>query len=294
MTTEEFDLVKRQMMAQSSPARGEDLAHMIQEFRLAFERSLLFRLLWVKETGEPDRIIEAWCEPAADTVTIPEAIAQIERIWMEELCYPHLEAHIIVPADYDISLHFSTVSASGGFHLTGQIAVDIRRIQGTIRAVTFWYRLTGSGSSEAGIYDGVERAFPTASYISDALGDLARAVIALLQGAPGSTCSWEEEPGAYRWIFNRQGEDLQIEILWFEDPLSFEPQEPGKRIFLSQCRLRRFAAQLRDQLQGLLAEHGEEGYRRNWGLHDFPTYELNNLDELLALPADTPRPGNGS
>jgi hypothetical protein len=114
---------------------------------------------------------------------------------------------------------------------SGGKPVSVPNSHGPIREVTFWCRLAGPGWIEAGIYDGVNHTFPTASYLSDAPADLARAAISLLEGAEEATCSWEEEPGEFRWIFEREGEELTLRILWFEDQYDRDPDDPGELRF---------------------------------------------------------------
>jgi hypothetical protein len=282
MTLDELTHLKRKIMARSVPSSGDDLEGMVIDFQHSLEQSRLLTQMCVKKTGDPGCMIEATCQPAANTLTIPEIIAEIERLWMEELRYQHFEAHAVGRADYDVTLDFITLCEHGSFYVTGSIAVDVSKIQGPIRAVSFWYRLVGRGSSEASLYDGVNRAFLSATYLSDALRDLANAVIALFGGAQRSNCSWQEEPGEYRWVFNREGEHLRINILWFEDTFSRELDGRGKLVYSTECELRRFACQLRDQLCRLLEEHGLEGYRQNWVNYDFPISEYRKLEEILA------------
>jgi hypothetical protein len=281
MTIEQFHLLKRKIMAQGTPGSRDDLEGMMIDFQHSLDQSRLLTRVHLKKTGDPDCMIETTCQPAAETLAISEVVAEIERLWMEELRYHQFEAHAIHRADYQEALDFITVGEHGGSYVTGRIAVDISKIQGPIKTVMLWYRLTGSGWSEAGIRDGVNHAFLTASYLSDALQDLTNAVIALLQGAEKSTCSWGEEPGEYRWVFERQDDRLQIKVLWFEDTFDDEPDERGKLTFSTVCDLRQFAGQLRGELQRLLDEHGVEEYRRSWG-HDFPMTDFRELEALLA------------
>lgn len=133
-----------------------------------------------------------------------------------------------------------------------------------VREVTFWCRLAGQGWIEAGIYDGANHAFPTASYLSDALGDLTRTVVSLLEGAEAATCSWEEEPGEFQWVFARDSEALNLRILWFEDQFERQPEDPGELRFSTRCTPMRLACQLRDQLRRLLEEVGTDRYQREW------------------------------
>src|SRR2546423_1534981 len=86
-----------------------------QGFPHALDQSWLLTPRSVKRTGQPDRMIEASCEPAADTITVPEVIVETERVWTEELRYTHFEAHAVIHHDYDVSLDFVTLSEPGSF-----------------------------------------------------------------------------------------------------------------------------------------------------------------------------------
>ena len=81
-------------------------------------------------------------------------------------------------------------------------------------------------------------ATPTASYLSDALGDLIRAVRALLEGAEDARASWEEEPGEYRWVFHRNGSEVRMRLLAFPDVYDDAPDEDGQALLDATCSLR--------------------------------------------------------
>jgi|SRR4051812_21334126 len=85
---------------------------------------------------------------------------------------------------------------------------------------------------------------------SMALDALAEAVINLLSGLDRGICAWEEEPGQYRWVLVREGEQVQITILWFRDSFSTLPDERGEVVFSALCPLRRFAVQVKNVLLG--------------------------------------------
>ena len=82
----------------------------------------------------------------------------------------------------------------------------------------------------------------TASYLSDAFGDILGAVIRMVEGQPEATASFAEEPGEYRWRFIRKEPDrLIIRILDFPQLWGNRPDEEGKVLFEAECRLRTFA-----------------------------------------------------
>jgi hypothetical protein len=145
--------------------------------------------------------------------------------------------------------------------------------------VTVSCRLAGAGTIQAGVSDGVDDLILWPTYLSNAPADLERAVVELLQGARQATCSWQDELGQYRWLFERRGEELEIKILWFEETFSRKPDEQGELRFSTRSTLRGFAAQVHAQL-GLLIGEGAAAYRREWR-HDFPFAVYERLGELI-------------
>src|SRR5688572_2425647 len=133
-------------------------------------------------------------------------------------------------------------------------------------AVLVTYNLTGAGGAECFVELGDQTAHVTASYLSDALGDLLRAVVTVLSGGLESTASFAEEPGEYRWRFLRTSDDvLAVRILWFKESRTDWPDERGEVVMDSQCRLRTFAGAVLSASQRVLQEHGVDGYRTEVG-----------------------------
>jgi hypothetical protein len=117
------------------------------------------------------------------------------------------------------------------------------------------------------------------SPVSDALWTLTRATNGLLQGAESGRAEWEDEPGQWRWLLDRRGDQLSIRVLHFTRSTR-EGDEKGTLAFDATCRLSRFAGELKSQLQAQLEEVGLEGYRQRWR-RDFPTTEYNNLAAFI-------------
>ena len=147
--------------------------------------------------------------------------------------------------------------------------------------LTIRYRLTGTGWSECDLASEEMSVTISASYMSDALGDLSRAVLELVQGEGESRCSFEEEPGEYRWIFTRtDGEaGVDLHILWFNDAFEKQPDERGKEVFAAATTMPELVRALVAALDEVRDSHGVEGYRERWVEHDFPE------DEHAALAA---------
>lgn len=144
------------------------------------------------------------------------------------------------------------------------------------------YKLTGSGWAECTIGIDGQAIVTTASYLSDALGSLLQSVVDLMKGQTDATASFEEEPGEYRWRFQRvDAQNIKLCILWFDDLWDHAPDEEGRMLFETKCRLRTFAGAVLSASQQLLAEHGFDGYKDKWVQHNFPIELQNELKRLL-------------
>lgn len=149
-------------------------------------------------------------------------------------------------------------------------------------SISFAYHLVGSGWAECTLVVEEQQATITASYLSDAFGDLLGAMIRMLEGQPEATASFTEEPGEYRWRFFRKEPDrMLIRILDFPQLWGDRPDEEGKVLFEAECRLRTFAGAVLSEAQRLLEKHGREGYLGMWHEHDFPLEKQERLRQLL-------------
>jgi hypothetical protein len=147
--------------------------------------------------------------------------------------------------------------------------------------VEFSFRLTGTGWAEGRIAVGDSFATPTASYLSDALGDLIRAVRALLEGAEDARASWEEEPGEYRWVFQRSGSEVRMRLLAFPDVYDDGPDEDGQALLDVTCLVTDLALAVASGAQRVLDQLGPDEYQQRWVEHPFPTDDLTALERLV-------------
>jgi hypothetical protein len=145
----------------------------------------------------------------------------------------------------------------------------------------FSYALSGAGWGVATVSDTNATVSMGTSFLSDVLGDLIQAVGTLLEGAPSARCSWELEPGEYRWIFNRLNGDVSVRILVFADAWSHSPDSEGRVVFETVGPTQDTARAIADGLSEVLEEHGEDGYRQLWIEHPFPTGSLRLVQGLL-------------
>ena len=149
--------------------------------------------------------------------------------------------------------------------------------------VEFEFRLVGTGWAEGRIAIGDEFASPTASYLSDALGDLIRAVGALCEGAHEVRASWDEEPGEYRWIFQRVGSTVRLRLLGFPHLRGWQDAPDGDEEVLldAECPVSDLASAIASGAQRLLDEVGADAYEEKWVEHPFPADDLAALEQSL-------------
>jgi hypothetical protein len=124
----------------------------------------------------------------------------------------------------------------------------------------------------------------TASYLSDGPRDFLSSLNRVVNGEQNVQCSWQEEPGTYRFQFQPLGEAIEMTIHFFEDSFSNRDDASGKVKFIE---LIPGIELLRGVLRGfdrLLFEISEETYLDMW-TYPAPTEELERLRlELKRLP----------
>ena len=146
------------------------------------------------------------------------------------------------------------------------------------------YRITGLGWSECFVSDETQTCTVTASYLSDALCHLLLAASAAASLFGRVTFSFEEEPGEYRWVITSpRMNEIEVEIIDFDESWSGKPDAAGKSLFKTKCLPGAFARAVFNAAQQVLSEHGEAGYAERWGEHAFPMLQFRELERILAL-----------
>jgi hypothetical protein len=144
------------------------------------------------------------------------------------------------------------------------------------------FHLGGAGWADICVRDGFAMLEMQASYLSDALGDMAQATLHLLRGAREATFAFEDEPGQHRWVLTRGDSDsLCIRIIWFEETYSWRRPEDGTEVFACDCTVMDFAGPVSHMLSLVLADEGIEGYKRRWKSNDFPLGTYHEIRRLL-------------
>jgi len=144
------------------------------------------------------------------------------------------------------------------------------------------YRLVGTGWSECRVASDASEVSVSASYLGDALGGLASATLKLLNGSARACCSFDEEPGEYRWVFEAASGMLSVRILEFQRLWSNAPDSEGTEIFRWSGAVLEFSAAVFVALSRVLSEEGVVGYKAKWAEHDFPLVAFRQIKEALA------------
>ena len=142
------------------------------------------------------------------------------------------------------------------------------------------YQLQGAGWANASVSNGSTRHHIAVSYLSDALGDMARATVHLLQGGRETSFNFQDEPGAHRWCIVQDDRCfLGIRIEWFAQ--TFPPCSGGVKVFECDCHLLEFAGQVLAVLAGILEKEGIEGYKQRCQKYDFPVAAFEEIKKLI-------------
>lgn len=122
---------------------------------------------------------------------------------------------------------------------------------------------------------------------TDALGDLARAVVALLEGEARASLVLEDAPGVHEWTFERQGELVHLGIHSWADRRSgsADLMLSQERTISLACPMTSLARELVLVLDVLWVGHGPDGWSRLSPRHPFPAPERRRLRQLLAVEA---------
>src|SRR5215210_7268150 len=134
--------------------------------------------------------------------------------------------------------------------------------------ITSTYDLTGTGWAEATVSDGNQSRTMIISYLSDALGDMTRAVVRLLRGSQDEEVSFLGEPGEHLWTLRSEnGNTPRVEVAWFEDWVEVDKSQERREVFSTECRLLYFAVKFQAVLDRLMEKYGLEGYEQRWAEH---------------------------
>jgi hypothetical protein len=144
------------------------------------------------------------------------------------------------------------------------------------------YLLTGSGWAECKVSSDEQTCLLSASYLSDALNRLVLAANAVMAGFSDLTFCFDEEPGEFRWVITSPRlNEIEIEILGFDELWGGKPDTEGNSLYKSRCRPIMFARAVEDAATRVLEMHGESGYQAIWVEHAFPMAQYVELQKAI-------------
>jgi hypothetical protein len=144
------------------------------------------------------------------------------------------------------------------------------------------YRLTGSGWAECTIHADGRQCDVSASYLSDALGRLVLAGVAVLAGVQSVSVGFDEEPGEYRWAIVMTDNDVvRVDVLEFQELWGNRPDAEGTSLLTFSCRPLEFGQAVCVAAEEVHRQHGLAGYKKRWAAHDFPVAELELLKSYI-------------
>ncbi len=145
------------------------------------------------------------------------------------------------------------------------------------------FKLTGPGWADCNISIDNQLTVLTASYLENALGNLADATLRIAQGENSAYAIFAEEPGEYRWKFTKiNDKEISVEILKFDEWRGLQQSDgEGRTIFKFECPLLVFVRRMIICLSEVLSEYGLEGYAEKWMMHEFPLEVYNELRNIL-------------
>lgn len=144
------------------------------------------------------------------------------------------------------------------------------------------YRLTGTGWADCTVHVNGAAHELSASYLSDALGNLVLAAAGLLSGLHSASASFDEEPGEFRWVLEHAGGlGLVVRVIEFQELWGDRPNSEGKQLLRYECNPLEFAEAVESAATLVLSQHGMAGYKEQWVQHDFPEMQLALLRHFI-------------
>jgi hypothetical protein len=158
-----------------------------------------------------------------------------------------------------------TCDECGDYRGARQVGNSHDRGHQVAAGMSFTWTLRGDGWGGCAVDDGQARAEATASYISAAPEELPTAVTRLVTGA---------EPTVYRWIFQREGDDVRIRLLQLADGNRHDSADT--EIWSSRQTAGILSRAIIEGFDEVVSKYGQSGYRARWG-SPFPRAELQAL-----------------
>lgn len=145
------------------------------------------------------------------------------------------------------------------------------------------YTLAGTGWSKCVVEANDSRAELSASYLSDALGNLVLSAIAVASGFHTAEFGFDEEPGEYRWsLIAVDNNTIRLRLFEFEELWGNKPTASGRLHLETTLTPLAYAKAVHACAAAVQKEHGVAGYAEKWAEHPFPAHLLELLATSIA------------
>lgn len=152
--------------------------------------------------------------------------------------------------------------------------------------MVFTYVLRSVGWADVHLKINNSEIYMDASYLSEPLIDLVRAVELLIPECVEEDelkdtvkFDYDSEPAIHRWTLIKKDEtNIMIRITLFIDGIT---DGQGEDVFNEECNLDEFIKLLVIQMENLLKKHGLVGYRKQWNAQDFPVSSYLQLKNYI-------------
>lgn len=134
------------------------------------------------------------------------------------------------------------------------------------------FHLGGGGWATLGLGATDARLSVAVIDLTDALGDLAAAVLRLADGGDRAEATvLDDERHEFLLTFERRGRDgVAVEVIRAEAPRDLEPGAPERVLLAAACSLREVIQAMVDCLDEIVRSYGIDGYEAMWPAHPFP------------------------
>ncbi|MFF3227453.1 hypothetical protein ACFYV7_31965 [Nocardia suismassiliense] len=126
------------------------------------------------------------------------------------------------------------------------------------------------------VSDNGNEAEALASYLTTAPEDMLNAVVGLRSGDATARVSFEAEPTAYVWLFDRTDANVHIRLVTLAS--SDEPDAARTELWSTTQTLDHLVCTVIGAFEDVARQHGDDGYLKKW-CGSFPHAELQALVE---------------
>ncbi len=149
------------------------------------------------------------------------------------------------------------------------------------RKLILKYEINGAGWATVTLTAAESSVRMTASYVHDSLGNLADAVLGLVDGKSETTAVFMDEPGEHHLHFRRERDQVAVTVTWYDDWASWNmsPKTAPKTVLSTTASLMDLRRLVTEALADVLKEHGMQGYKEKWSEHEFPVAQYERLRE---------------